>query len=1206
MIKIFRISLNTKLWLKTGLFLLALLSTIHSFSQTYVLSNHNFNTSNGWNLGKKTNKWVVNSTYTCAGSFTAATPDNGNGGYLHIYSETALPLYGGNCACYNPTATSETVYANITENISTIGFDSITINFDWLCKGNANNFGFVQISTNGGTSYTTLSSPLSIYNNQSTWTSAEINSTQVPALLGTSQLIIRFGFTSGATRSTPGFAIDNLSIKGYVKNNTFKLVNRTIIPELCSKSKTGVASMLARGGTRPYTYVWKNNLHQVIPGLNDSVANNLAMGAYTVVAYDNAGNSDSVSFYIFNIFTSPIIYGGANDTICANQTHQLTATGGTYYQWTPQSEIQGSSNIFNPVAHPDTTTHYVVHGESAVGDYISNGDFSLGNVGFYSDYIYFPASTQDMSEGKYSVRPDPGSSNIAWWQCNFADHTPTADGTSMIVNGSNIANVTIWGQTVSVTPNTNYAFSTWLSSMHTLNPALLQFSVNGQLLGTPFNASPTICEWLQFYQIWNSGSNTSVSISIVNMNTIGSGNDFALDDISFAPLCGDFDTVIVAISQPIAFAGNDTSFCGSSPTLLTATGGTSYSWNTNPVQNTQQISVSPTTSTTYTVTATDKFGCTNSDQVMVNIGIIPLLSLGVDTTLCTGNSLFSDATNATINHYLWNDGLTTASRFITTAGTYWVRGSNDCGSVTDTIHVYFQDHIPIVLGNDTTICQGNSVVITAPVGYESYLWSNGSTGSSVTISTNSSVGLKVFDSLGCSSSDTMEVTILNPITLWLGNDTLACNADSVHLIANSGFSSYLWNTNATTPGIWVHTSGTYSIVASQNGVCFSKDTIAVTISQSPVISLGNDTTICQGNSVVISAPVGYESYLWSNGSTGSSISVSTNSSVGLKVFDSLGCSSSDTMEVTILNPITLWLGNDTLACNADSVHLIANSGFSSYLWNTNATTPGIWVHTSGTYSIVASQNGVCFSEDTIAVTISQSPSISLGNDTTICNTGNAFTIHAPANTNSWLWSDGSTANSLQVNNSGSYWLRISNSDGCSNSDTVVVTFYYLDPVSLGEDVDFCGLSSFNILASTTEYSSCNYQWSDGSSSTHQITVDKPGLYWVKYGNNLCSVTDTIELFDCPELIVPNVFSPNNDGHNDTFKPKAESIGRFKMTIFNRWGDVIFQTEDYLNGWNGEINKKPAADGVYFWTIEYAEKFFDGNMKVKQGSVTLLR
>jgi gliding motility-associated-like protein len=150
------------------------------------------------------------------------------------------------------------------------------------------------------------------------------------------------------------------------------------------------------------------------------------------------------------------------------------------------------------------------------------------------------------------------------------------------------------------------------------------------------------------------------------------------------------------------------------------------------------------------------------------------------------------------------------------------------------------------------------------------------------------------------------------------------------------------------------------------------------------------------------------------------------------------------------------------------------------------------------------------------------------------------------------------------------------------------------------------LTSATIDAGPRQDVNCTFLWSNGSTNVSSIIANQAGIYWVRYGNNLCAVSDTIELYNCPELTVPNVFTPNGDGFNDLFIPEAQSISTFKMTIYNRWGEKIFTTEDYIHGWDGTISKNEAADGVYFWVIEYKERGNQSDSKVLYGSVTLIR
>ena len=166
-----------------------------------------------------------------------------------------------------------------------------------------------------------------------------------------------------------------------------------------------------------------------------------------------------------------------------------------------------------------------------------NGTFESGNTGFTSSYTYEANSsdpsvrTELWNEGTYSVYNNPYELHS-----NFANNTAIATtGNMMIINGSKVSNVSVWQEVIAVSPNTLYYFVTDVASVHSTSPAKLQFSVNGVLLGSIFNATSTVLDWNKFYATWNSSGSSSATISIVNQNTAASGNDFALDNISFIP-----------------------------------------------------------------------------------------------------------------------------------------------------------------------------------------------------------------------------------------------------------------------------------------------------------------------------------------------------------------------------------------------------------------------------------------------------------------------------------------------------------------------------------------------------------------------------------------------------------------------------------------------------------------------------------------------
>lgn len=248
-------------------------------------------------------------------------------------------------------------------------------------------------------------------------------------------------------------------------------------------------------------------------------------------------------------------------------TIQLEAQGMLEYHWSPAVLFADSGDAVQTVTVDTPTTFYITAYYQDT-NIVVNGDFSAGNVNFGSDYAYVasPSPNALWIEGKYAVGINSHDyhNNFGF----FTDHT-TGNGNFLIVNGEISPNVTVWTQTVQVTPHTDYAFATWLQNICDAGaPARLQFSINNQQIGDVFEASTTTGLWQQFYQIWNSGTYTQAVITILNQNTDASGNDFGLDDISFCPIYPCVDSVNVGIILPLS--ATDDTIIGCRGTLLAA------------------------------------------------------------------------------------------------------------------------------------------------------------------------------------------------------------------------------------------------------------------------------------------------------------------------------------------------------------------------------------------------------------------------------------------------------------------------------------------------------------------------------------------------------------------------------------------------------------------------------------------------------------
>jgi gliding motility-associated-like protein len=330
-----------------------------------------------------------------------------------------------------------------------------------------------------------------------------------------------------------------------------------------------------------------------------------------------------------------------NDTIvCESSPAQLSASGVTTYVWTPSNSLS-CMYCQNPVATPTVTTTYTIGGVTPI-DIAINGNFSAGNTGFTSDYIYTSGSLQN--EGKYGVGTNPNSYENSF--CTTPDHT-SGGGNYMIVNGATVGNQIVWSQTLSVTPNTPYNFDCWALSLYSFSSASLQLSVNGTNIGPLFAVTPATNNWMFMTASWNSGANVTATLRIIDVNTAGFGNDFGLDDIAFWWPQTSQDSVTVSVNpKPVVNITSSTNAsCGSScvdflDESTIANPATIVSWNWNfgdgnnsAVQNPSHCYTSPGAND-ITLTVTSDSGCaattTYNDYVIVGSG--PVAQIGVNGT----------------------------------------------------------------------------------------------------------------------------------------------------------------------------------------------------------------------------------------------------------------------------------------------------------------------------------------------------------------------------------------------------------------------------------------------------------------------------------------------------------------------------------------------------------------------------------------------
>lgn len=533
-------------------------------------------------------------------------------------------------------------------------------------------------------------------------------------------------------------------------------------------------------------------------------------------------------------------------------------------------------------------------------------------------------------------------------------------------------------------------------------------------------------------------------------------------------------------------------------------------------------------------------------------------------------------------------------------------------SIEKSIPVY---ELPIVnAGIDSTYCLPDTILLgNGNVSTNFYKWTPTiGIEDSLSASTNAVVSapityyLEAIDrNTGCFNVDSVKIGEKQGAKIDLGKDTSLCISDTLRIgVSQSG--TYSWNTGQNTQYINATQSGEYILSLTESN-CTSRDTINIVYDSLVLFSLGADTSLCSDSSILLN-PVTYASnfdYLWNDNITDSFKLVNSAGTYSLTITNGW-CKTADTITIgTVLMPNPFNLGNDTTLCASDTMEI----GFSytgSYAWSTGEISSRIRPTSSGEYRLLFSREG-CILLDSINITYDSVPTVNIGEDLEFCSDTNLQL--SPKNFASgfqYIWDDGTTDSVRVVNEAGIYSLTIVNGT-CIDSAVVSVSELSVpQKFNLGNDTTFCFGDS--LIIGENQGDDYSYLWTMGSQERF-ILVEDSGIYRLRIYNNCGAETDEIKISyeDCScTVFVPTAFTPNNDNLNDEFKTSFCEVVSFKMEVFNRWGEKVYESTDINKGWDGMANGKKQA-GTYFWILTLESNYINnGKPYFKSGSVQMLK
>ena len=699
--------------------------------------------------------------------------------------------------------------------------------------------------------------------------------------------------------------------------------------------------------------------------------------------------------------------------------------------------------------------------------------------------------------------------------------------------------------------------------------------------------------------------------------------------------CRDTASGIVTVYAPPAPVINPLApqVCLNQSTVLTASGGVSYAWSNTA--NTAATTVSPLNNSSYSVTVTDIHSCTASTTVTVTVN--PLPSPGITLTraqICFGNSDTLIASGGL--SYMWSTTANSDSIIVSPISTtqYSVTATdiNHCtASATNTVIV---NPLPVAVINPAIaqICIGSSGVLTASGGL-SYVWDNSATTAAITVSpiADTTYSVTVTDANFCSATASKTVRV-NPLpTPSVNPDTVQiCIGASTTLTANGGV-SYLWSNNANTVSTTVSptTTTTYSVTATDGNTCSATASGTVEVNPLPIPVIDPATAqICLGYSQTLTASGGV-SYVWSTSARTETVTVSptATSTYSVIVTDTNGCSNSTSRVVTVIPYMILTIDSTNVTCNGaanGTITLAVSSGLSpyNYLWSNNSTSADINGLIPGPYKVTVTDNAGCTA--TASASISQPQPLvltsSFANPTCQTFINGSISINVAGGTQPYQYNWSTSAQGPVVTDlgPGNYSVLVTDANSCTVGSLFSLRYVYdfsvrastpSDSVYLGDTTAISYILSGNYGSGYTSLWSPDYALSCTTCVTAVAAPDMSTLYQITLTNDTgCITTDSLMIYVIPDysIYVPNAFTPNGDGINDYFRiyGKLTSLAYLEIEIFDRWGELVFRSNDLGFIWDGTFKGIMEAPGLFLWQLNLT--FINGHSEYKKGSLSLIR
>lgn len=598
--------------------------------------------------------------------------------------------------------------------------------------------------------------------------------------------------------------------------------------------------------------------------------------------------------------------------------------------------------------------------------------------------------------------------------------------------------------------------------------------------------------------------------------------------------------------------------------------------------NTAQTKASPSVSSDYWLTATNSYGCQSQQKLSINVNVLPVAEAGPDVTDCFGIGKSIGNPPVMGVSYNWYPALGLSDANIanpianaTKTTRYYVNAIdvNGCRSQMDSMLLVIHDNPVLSFSTNAEICQQDSVIIgPAPDLTLSYLWTPANGLSQATVaqpkaspSVSSDYILTATNAFGCQATQKLSLKVNVLPTVDAGPDLVGCTAvgKGIGNLPVAGF-SYNWfpasglsDAGIANPVVTVTETTRYYVNAIDSNGCHSQtDSMLLIVYGNPVLSFSNHVEICGKDSVMIGPEPNVSlSYLWEPsaglsepGAAQTLASPTVSGNYTLTATNIFGCSSTSPVFIQVFDLPQADAGPDLTLCENEEVK-VAYTGSLSFQWSPPLPSDGLLNPLLGqtSYTLTVRDSNGCYDSDTKLINVYPNPiaDFTTEQELSILDPTIQLLNHSLA-AESYLWDFGDGTESNDVNPEHTY------AEGIIGNQTIILT----------------AISAF------------------GCKDTAQISV---------------------YLRDELVFYIPNSFTPNSDRINDRFKPVFNSgydPSTYHLSIYNRWGELIFESFDLGTGWDGIYKGEAVQDGTYIWKVEFATRNGSENL-TRTGHLNLL-